>query len=176
MHQLVQDYLNKKEKESIERSRKEKNDLLIKLGLYEKVYSEKNLYSSEYPEREWDAKSDSNRYFKKVPVEVSDSEYAEILKYQKDTSGTNNDQTVSYTNSLSTAFKALAWIIFIGGFISGIVFGRVEVTKGYYYTYNETEFSFTLALIYWAASFIGGMFFLGFSEIIRLLTDIKHKH
>lgn len=107
---------------------------------------------------------------------MSDSEYAEILKYQKDTSGTNNDQTVSYTNSLSTAFKALAWIIFIGGFISGIVFGRVEVTKGYYYTYTETEFSFTLALIYWAASFIGGMFFLGFSEIIRLLTDIKHKH
>ena len=172
MHQSVQNYLNKKENESKARQLKEKNDLLIKLGLYEKEYSADGRYSYMYKEREWDSQSDTHRYFRKVPVEVSDSEYEEILKYQKlDTDSTD----VSYTNTISTALKVIAWIIFIGGFISGIALGNVEVVKGVYYTYTETEFSFAHAFTYWAISFISGMSFLGFAEIIKLLTDIKHK-
>ncbi len=202
MHQLVQDYLNKKENESKARQLKEKNDLLIKLGLYEKEYSANNRYSYMYTEREWDRELGTYRYFRKVPVEVSDSEYEEILKYQnQDTDSADryfkkvpvevsdskykeipkyqkqdtDSADDSYTNTISTALKVIAWIVFIGGFICGIVLGNVEVVKGVYYTYTDTEFSFAHAFTYWAISFISGMSFLGFAEIIKLLTDIKHK-
>ena len=66
----------------------------------------------------------------------------------------------------------MAWIIFIGGLIAGIVLGNVDVSYSYY-TYKE--FSFAIALTYWAISFISGMVFLGFAEIIQLLSDIKEK-
>ncbi len=178
MNQLVQDYLDRKSNESQEKSLKNKNELLIKLGLFEKEYSDKEEYSYKYPEKEWDNESNTYKYFRKVPVEVSDSEYSQILKYQKDsTDANNNNGTPAFLpiNTISTVFKVLAWIIFIGGFIAGIALGRVEVTRGYYYTYTDTEFSFAQAFIYWAISFISGMAFLGFAEIIQLLTDIKNK-
>jgi len=167
MHQLVQEYLNKKSNEKSELALKKRNDLLLELGLFEKEYSDKNEYSTEFPESEWDNQANTSKYYRKVPVQVSDEEYSEILKYQK--------QEAKPLNAISTVFTVLAWIVFFGGFIAGIVFGNVEVTKGYKSTYTETEFSFALALTYWAISFVSGMFFLGLAEIIQLLTDIKNK-
>ena len=178
MNQLVQNYLERKSNESQEKSLKNKNELLIKLGLFEKEYSDKEGYSYEYPEKEWDNESKTYKYFKKVPVEVSDKEYSQILEYQKESTDASNNNSIpafSTTNTIASVFKVLAWIIFFGGFIAGIVLGRVEVTRGFYYTYTDTEFSFAQAFTYWAISFINGMIFLGFAEIIQLLTDIKSK-
>ena len=81
----------------------------------------------------------------------------------------------SDSNPIATALKIISVIIFIGGFILGIVLGTQEVKQGIYYTYTKTEFSFAIALIYWAVSFISGMLMLGFSEIINLLNSIKNK-
>ena len=78
-------------------------------------------------------------------------------------------------NPVATALTVIAWVIFIGGFIAGIVLGRVEVEKGYYYTYTDTEFSFAIAFVYWCVSLISGTVFLGFAEIIKLLNAIKRK-
>lgn len=167
MHQLVQKYLNKKSNGKSELLPQKRNDLLLELGLFEKEYSDKNEYSTEFPESEWDNQTKTIKYYKKVPVQVSDEEYSEILKYQK--------QEAKPTNTISTVFKGLALFVFIGGFIAGIALGNVEVTKGYSHTYTDTEFSFALALTYWAISFVSGMLILGFAEIIQLLTDIKNK-
>jgi len=76
------------------------------------------------------------------------------------------------TNIVATILTIIAWVTFIGGFIMGIVYGNVEI-EGYYSDY--TEFSFQVAFIYWAVSFISGMMLLGFAEIIKLLEDIKNK-
>lgn len=81
----------------------------------------------------------------------------------------------SDSNPIATALKVISVIIFIGGFILGIVLGTQKAEYGVLYTYTKTEFSFTIALIYWAASFISGMLMLGFSEIINLLNSINNK-
>ena len=41
--------------------------------------------------------------------------------------------------------------------------------------YIDDKFSLTTALICWSISFVSGMMFLGFAEVIQLLTDIKYK-
>lgn len=66
-------------------------------------------------------------------------------------------------NLVSTIFKVLAWIVFIGGFIAGILLGKD----------SNGDFSFGVALVYWTAFFVAGMIYYGFAEIIQLLTDIR---
>lgn len=63
-------------------------------------------------------------------------------------------------NGVASAIRILAWITIIGGLILGFILG-----KDPYYD----EFSFTLAVVYWAAGIVTGIILLGFAEIIRLL-------
>lgn len=169
MHQLLNDYFLNKEKEQNKLLEKEKEKLLLSEGLFEKVYSNTNNYDPEYPESEWDNYTQSVKYFKKVPIEITDNEYEQLKNFSK------LEQKKETNNSVALALKIIAWIIMICGFISGIVLGNVEVTGGYYHTYTYTEFSLTIALTYWAVSLISGIFILGFSEIIKLLNAINNK-
>lgn len=165
MHELLKEYISKIENEQREKLNREKNDFLLSKGLYEKEYSENNSSSLDYPCQEWDNEKYINRYFKRVPIEVSDEEYYKLLELSK------TKEDIKETNTMANILTAIAWIIFIAGFIAGIALGNVET--GVYYTH--TEFSFAVALIYWAVSFISGIFILGFAEIIKLLNDIKNK-
>ncbi|MBO4452756.1 MAG: hypothetical protein J5793_02360 [Clostridia bacterium] len=167
MHKLVEEYLTKKAKETLETDQKKKDELLIKSGLFEKEYSTDEFDSDEYPECERDPETGRSRYYKKIPIEVSDEEYSEILKYQKHTEPEYKEH-----NTVAIIFKVFAWVVFIVGFIAGIVLGQKEVAG--YYSYH-TEFSFLSALKYWISSFVAGMIYLGFAEIIQLLHDIKGK-
>ena len=63
-------------------------------------------------------------------------------------------------NGVASAIRILALITIIGGLILGFILG-----KDPYYD----EFSFTLAVVYWAAGIVTGIILLGFAEIIRLL-------
>ena len=146
MHPLVQQYLAN-----------EKNRLLRELGLYEKEYSD--YYSEEY--NQYDMIQGVPKFYKKRAIEVSDSEYEEILKCQQIKNSINN-KTVATKNKVATTFKVIAIVIFAIGFIVGIVIGAV------------TEL-FTTTLLYWVICFISGMIFLGFAEVIKLLNDIKNK-
>ncbi len=166
MDEKVKVYLDKKREEIREEKQKRRAAELHALGLYEKIYSPDNTRSAEYPLSEWNEKAKQLLYYREEALDVSDEELEEIKQLNKPIS-LNPDQ-----NAVATALSIIACIIFIGGFIAGIGLGYVEV-EGYYSSY--TEFSFKAALIYWAASFISGMLFLGFAEIIQLLTAIKNK-
>ena len=50
---------------------------LIRLGMCEKVYSDSNVYSDEYPYEEFK----TGKHYKLVPFAVSDEEYAAICRY-----------------------------------------------------------------------------------------------
>ena len=63
-------------------------------------------------------------------------------------------------NGVAIAIRILALITIIGGLILGFILG-----KDPYYD----EFSFALAVVYWAAGIVTGIILLGFAEIIRLL-------
>ena len=157
MNPMLSDYLRNKKYHSKELSDAKKNQILIQEGLFTKEYS--NEYSGEY------SFSDGNgQYYKRVPIEVTDEEFQEIMKYVETTNEHDN-------NKIGTAMKVVAILIFIAGFILGIVFGNQEI-ETYYST--RTEYNFGITAIYWVIFFVSGMFFLGISEIIELLNDIKN--
>ena len=156
MSGAVEEYIEKLEKEAEEKKlktkEKKKSELLEHLGLFEKVYSETDSYSDEYPS--WDG----NRYYKKVPYEITDEQYERLLSLRGET---ENGQKESKT--VATIFNVIAGIIFAVGFFAGIAMGSTA----------HDDFSFATALVYWMASFISGMLFIGFGKIIALLQDIK---
>ncbi len=168
MNEKLKNFLEAKKDSETKKYDEIKQKTLLDLGLYEKVYSPDNKYSEEFCLSEWDSTTQASKYYKKVPIEITDEEYQEVKKYSKKEVATEN-------NSVAVALTIIAWFIFIGGFIAGIVLGMVEVEKGYYYTYTDTEFSFAIAFVYWCVSLISGTMFLGFAEIIKLLDAIKRK-
>lgn len=81
---------------------------------------------------------------------------------------TNSENTdTPHTNAIATAIRVIAVLTYISGFITGIVLGD---NLSSYYSYN-----WTATIICWIASIIIGTFILGFSEIIKLLDEIKNK-
>lgn len=138
-------------------------------AVIDKIQSEK---SYEFYLPEWDEINLMTKYYKEVPIEITDEEYQELKKYTNKEVKFVSDNSL---NSVATALKVIAWLVMIGGFIAGGILGDVEITKGTYYRYTTTEFSFAVAFTYWCGAFISGMIFLGFSEIIQLLSDIKNK-
>ena len=171
MNDKLKEFLDVKKADEKNRYEEEKRETLIDLGLFEKVYSPDNSYNEEFSWVEWDGSS-TNKYYKKVPVEITDEEYQEVKKYLRQE---KTKKETTYNNPIATALTVIAWVLFIGGFIAGIALGTVEVERGYYYTYTDTEFSFAIAFVYWCVSLISGTMFLGFAEIIKLLDAIKRK-
>ena len=70
MHEKLSEYFAQAEEKENELTAQE----LISAGLYEKEYSEFDCYSDEYPNYEWDAVNNQPRYFKKVPIQLTDEE------------------------------------------------------------------------------------------------------
>ncbi|MBQ7647164.1 MAG: hypothetical protein IJS94_07845 [Clostridia bacterium] len=157
MDPLVRKYIDDLNKKQSEELSKKKTDLAFALGLFRKEYSDNTDYTEEYPNFDYDSESGKSKYYKKVPAEMTDEEYFEILRRQKE----RND---SKGNTIAVILKVVAWIVFFGGFFAGIIIGNID-----------DKFSLTTALICWSISFVSGMMFLGFAEVIQLLTDIKYK-
>ena len=168
MNEKLKEFLDAKKDAEKKAYEENKNKTLIELGLFEKVYSEKEECSTDFPYYEWDSVNSKSKWYKKVPIEITEEEYLEVKKYSK-------KDDASEINPIATALTIIAWIVFIGGFIAGIALGNVEVVKGTYYTYTDTEFSFGIAFTYWCVALISGTMFLGFAEIIKLLDSIKKK-
>lgn len=165
MDEKVFKFLEGKKREKFERKEKEKRDTLIRLGLYEKEYApDRTVDSDEYPNAEYDPALQINVYYKMIVPDITDEEFEEIKEYTEEES--------SSSNVVSSILKYIAFSIYIGGFIIGLINGNAEV-EGYYRDY--TEFHLEIAMTYWENAFINGTIFLGFSEVIKLLDAIKRK-
>lgn len=164
---MVQEFIDKKKAEIENNKNKEKRKLLMDLGICEKEYSQSSAWSEEYPDYEYDQETKEGRYFKKIPINVTDEEYEEILKYCKQS---DNTTPVNKENKVAKVLTGIAYAIFIIGAILGFAMGYTKnIPEDTYY------FSFAVAVAWWCVSFIGGMFMLGFAEIIKLLNAIKNK-
>lgn len=157
MHEKLKEYFGKAEEKENKLTAQE----LISAGLYEKEYSEKNEYSHEYPDSEWDEENKKQKYFKKVPIQLTDEECEKFKKIYY-------SSALKPTNPIASALSIIAVLIYFGGFIAGIVLG-VEAADLY------KDFAFSVAFVYWATALISGTLFLGFAEVIKLLNDIKNK-
>lgn len=157
MHVRVKEYLEKKEQEQEEKQklkeeerRRNQENHLFRLGIFEKVYSEGDV-SQEYPEYDHELK----KAFMRVPIPVTDEEYAKICSYEE-----KEECTRKY--SIAQILTVIAWIIIIGGFLVGL--GRANDTG--------LPVSFFSSVI---AAFLSGMSFLAFAEIIKLLQKLVDK-
>lgn len=80
-------------------------------------------------------------------------------------------------NKVAVVLKSIAWWTFGLGFIMGFFASSIEVpsfTSNFEYVTN-TEFSLTILLAIWGSSFVSGMLFLGFAEIIELLQQLVNR-
>lgn len=167
MNKIVQEFIDKNKAEIENNKNKEKRKLLMDLGICEKEYSQSSAWSEEYPDYEYDQETKEGRYFKKIPIHVTDEEYEEILKYCKQS---DNTTPVNKENKVAKVLTGIAYAIFIIGAILGFAMGYTKnIPEDTYY------FSFAVAVAWWGVSFIGGMLMLGFAEIIKLLNAIKNK-
>ena len=150
MHEKVAQYLE--EKRSAEEAKKtaEKKNLLFSLGLYDKVYSD----TTDGGFKRYD--SSNGKYYKNIVADVTDEEYEEIKKYALQGQPVREEVE---SNGVATALKVIAIVVCIIGFLAGIAF--VE--------------TFIITLACWIGTFISGMMFLGFAEIIKLLHSINNK-
>lgn len=140
-------------KEKWAEEREERELLLIKLGLYEKVYAPDNEPSDEY--YDFEGEGETRRCFKRVPIEVTPEEYAELLKY-------NPKPLPEKKNHPASFMTVLAWINYILGFLIGLglFFGEGGFVAG-----------FTI----WLYAFIAGSVMLALSEMIKLLSRVNNK-
>lgn len=158
MNNNVKRFLEAKRYEEKKKHEEEKRKTLNELGLYEKVYSPDNKYSEEFSLYDYNAES----YYKIVYFEITDEEFEEVKKYSR------NGISGRVWNPISNVLLTIAILIYIAGFILGIIMGNVSAEY-------SREFSWEVACIYWEVAFLSGTAYLGFSEIIQLLNDIKNK-
>ena len=59
----------------------------------------------------------------------------------------------------------------IGGFIAGVEFGSIA---DHSFGITTHDFNFWYALPYWVGSFVSGMVFIAFGEVVKLLTQIRN--
>ena len=84
MNEKLQNFFSEQENSHTLEKQKQRNEHLIDLGLYEKVYSGKRECSEEYPFIDQEGNS-----YKKVGIPVTDDEYRSCLLY---TSGRRADR------------------------------------------------------------------------------------
>ena len=82
-------------------------------------------------------------------------------------------------NKVAILLTICAFIIYIAGFIFGIVLGKETGAALSLYSYfsegGGSSFNTATMLLVWVVSFINGTLFLGISEIVKLLNIIRHK-
>lgn len=175
MNKILEVYLNQKKAAKSAAETRRKHNILIEEGLYTKVYAPENATDEELKEYPYY----DTAYYKCVPIEVTDEEFEEVLKYRKisDNEEKNlkeieqDDEPDNY-NGVAVCFVVFAVLTFVGGFILGIVMGA-EGASSYYG--SDSDFNFGLAIAYWVASFVSGMTFIAIAEVLKLLTAIKNK-
>ena len=155
MNERVKEFLSAKEEEKKKWHDEEKYKILTEAGLFDKICVENDPNDDEIF-TEYDPENQCQSYYKMIPIDVTDEEYEEIKKVSKEMIKCEEPKS----NVIATILKVVGIIIFILGFISGLVIG---------------ENSFALTFAFWVASFINGMMFLSLAEIISLLNDIKNK-
>ncbi len=121
----------------------------------EKFSNNKKEYQSIWGE---DAQTSSSQ----KDAQINDKEIVEYFYSHNE----NTEYVRPESNTMALILTFISAIIFVAGFAIGIAW-----TYEAFFTWP----SFIEMFIIWCVSFVVGMMFLGFAEIIKLLNDIKNK-
>jgi len=161
MNSRVQNFIEKKRQEELDREKSCQHAHLIELGLYDVEYGPDNCFSEEFPDME------DGRYCKKKPIEVTREEYESICRVVPITPK-KGWPIWPVDKILSVLAFFIYGVGFIGGIISGIRVAGYNQSGGAFYA-----FAWISALTYWLAASFFGSILLGFSEHLRLLKKIS---
>lgn len=152
MNEKVAKYLEEKRE-------KERKEILIAAGLYEKEYAPKSqeLPNGEYPRL--DTTIIPNRPYKAIPIEITDEEYEQIKKY-----AVKPPIFLPKPNVIAKILLGVGICVYGLGFIGGM---QLQ---------SAAEELLSLAIIVWAIAAVGGTILLGLSEIVKLLQNIRDKN
>ena len=145
MNQKVEEFLAKAKAEETKQAEKEKRRILISAGLFEKETIYGDSYSAECPYYD----NEKRKYYgtKKNPVDVTEEEYAEILKYttaQKDKEDEEEIKATPVNDGAEKTLNTIATITLVCGIIAAVIcfatlcFQKVPAA-GYTYI-TETKF------------------------------------
>lgn len=121
MNQKVQDFIEKAKTLEKEHDAKERAEVLISAGLYdeERVYS--NRWTDDCPK--WDVEKQQYYGISRTPLEISNEEYAEVLKYSELIKGLddlNNDSTLDNVGA-ENALNTVAILELVCGIIISLI-------------------------------------------------------
>ena len=123
MNVKAQEFINKMKAEQREKELELRAEHLISLGLIDESASkEEIIYSDGYDGYGWLWDDEKQKYYKKVevkvPIEVTDEEYREILKYAPRTDKKLAKKVLtSWANIIEAIADILLLIMVVGGFI-----------------------------------------------------------
>lgn len=139
---------------------KRKRDFLVEEGLFDKIYEPEEAVHDvdEYPHSENNNGLNRTRYYKIVPYDVTDEEFDTLLRLHHFSRMTKNKY--SQLNGYATFMIVASVIIYIAGFVGGIIAGN---------NFERYEFTWWLAIAIWVPTFVYGSLLLGVSEVIKLL-------
>lgn len=92
---------------------------------------------------------------------------SEDLPLYRPSNNTDQSSQKEYNNGIGYTLLIIGVLVMIAGLTVGLLLAKPE--------YRYDDFNWTLALTYWVSSFISGMMFIGFSEVIKLLQSINDK-
>lgn len=152
MSEKIDNYISSRENQLQQR----KYSNLVKIGLYDKVFTDDFNSSPEFPYSEYVSINGVNtlKHFKQVMPSFTDEEYTNIIKLHK------------YVDKHKFSSPLSSFMVFLGYFsiIIGIIVGLIEC-----FTNN-----FPTGLAVWFSSIISGSFLLGVAKIINLCLEIRY--
>lgn len=148
MQTKVQEYLQAQREKKAEQERRVREKTLLKLGLWEPEYAR----SAADPDGEYPCKDEEGRRYRRVPIAVSDEEWAEIARYEEE----GVLPGARRRNPVGRALWIAAMVLFIGGGTVGLL---AAVDAG----------PLPVAVGIWVPAAVYGLVLLALSEIIRLL-------
>lgn len=145
MNQKVEEFLAKAKAAEKQQAEKEKRRVLISAGLYEKETTYSDKYTDQCPYYD----NEKRQYYgtKKNPVEVTEEEYAEILKYTKAQKENEEEEILReapINDGAEKTLNSIATLTLVCGIIAAIIcfatlcFHKVPAA-GYTYI-TETKF------------------------------------
>ncbi len=81
---------------------------------------------------------------------------------------TNVKQQTIKNNEISAWIRYVGYIAIVSGIIMGLIMGMAFAQQSY-------VFQWSIAFTWWVIGIVGGLLFIGFSEVIRLLHEINEK-
>ena len=163
MNTQLEEFINQKKIEKIEEQKKEREELLISLGLVDTSKIIKKIKYFEYnaPGCRLDA---SGRFFKEVEdygaIDITDEEYEELLKYIPVTQIVKPKKTINTT--WANAIHRIGILYFVTCLLTGFIFWGILDNTGMF-----------ILLIFLA--FLILPFFIGFSKIVAMAETYLQK-